>query len=168
MSYVDLMGSVRWTEQDHTNRSEAFVHATVPHAREHIMMRRMLSMILLAILPADNALRALCTAPTPEQMGEVVAAAAAYAQAETASNEGRADAALLDMVLDIEEVSDALAAIPPAPDEGDDPNADLRAAAAGRYAQLMADASPEALALLNTRAAARAPVLDPAPAEEVL
>lgn len=170
MSYVDLMGTVRWTEQDHTNRSEAYVRAQISHAREHILMRRLFAFlfyVIVAMLPDGSPLKDLLVPyakPLPDAaVAELGAAAVVYGQSEAIADAGRADGARLNAVLDIEDVQAAIAAIPPAPaDGGEDLLAEARAQAHVAL-QALVDAAPaDALQLLADRAAARAPAADPA------
>lgn len=148
MSYVDMKGFVRWTDPDHTSRSEAYVRARISHAREHILMRRLFAFVFYVIvqmLPEGNPLKALLTPfvrPLPQEaLAEMGAAAQVYDGAEALANAGRADAARLHAALDYEDAQVALSALP----DGDTNRP---------WFQAVVDAvTPETLALVAERAA---------------
>lgn len=192
MSYVDKMGFVRWVEQDHVNRVEAFVTSRVPHLREHVLIRRMLGFLMFVnaqMLPAGPLKTMLggMGKPLPEKaLAELTTAAQVYLEADALAEEARADAALLHGALDHEEAVAALAALQPAPattspsvpeaegeEEGEDLFADQRAALAAKIAAV----TPEVLALVEERyafhnlapaAVEETPVEEPEPTPEAV
>lgn len=94
MSYVDLDGNSRWSERDHVNRTEA-LHRSIWSADEEAILNRELSGVSLGIQPMSQAL-----------YERAMAFKASAEAARQAGVEGRADAALLHAVLDIEEAAD--------------------------------------------------------------
>lgn len=91
MSYVDLFSQQRWSEADHTARTQAMVRAVVSRDEEEILNRDVLGAITGMGAPMDAALQA-----------RAVAAKTVMEAARQAGVVARADSALLDAVLDIE------------------------------------------------------------------
>lgn len=150
MSYVDLMANTRWAEVDHTNRTQAIVRAQLSLEEELILVRRVLGALIGIAYPA------LAKPLTPTQVNEVIAASALFLAAEQAGVDGRRDARKLHAALDVEAAATALAAIPAAPEQGDDPHAEARTAATAAHQALVNAASVEVLQLIEDRADARA------------
>jgi len=149
LSYVDLMGNARWSDVDHTARGEAIVRATVPQSREFILLRRVIG----TLFPDGHPLKRSLTAGQTE---ELLAAVAAFDGAEAAIDAAKADCAVLHPALDIEDAARALAAIAPAPEQGEDPFAEVRAAAVAAHQALLDAAPVEVLQLLQDRTEWRA------------
>ena len=153
MSYVDLMGHTRWSEEQHVRRTETILRRDWPQEEEDILKRDFLAAI------SGRA------SMTPELQARADAFEAAALASREAGAAARAAAALLHAVLDIEEAAARLSSIPPAPEDpqAEDPHAADREAAAAARQALLDVASPEALQLLADREAARG---DQAPADE--
>lgn len=90
MSFIDLMKSDVWTDQDITNRTEAMVRAAVPLAEELVLNRKVQGAALgqYTLTPADQAQMALLAQAGFAAQQEGIAA--------------RADMALLLEVLEVE------------------------------------------------------------------
>lgn len=154
MSYVDMMGDVRWTDAQHKERIEAIVRSQVTHTRDHVLIRRSISFafyLLAQMLPAGHPAKAMVgqfgQALTPAALEELQAAAAVFLAADEEAGAARIDADRLHLALDYEEAHRALDALPPAPEEGEDPDADRRAA----LAAALDAASEDTLALVAMR-----------------
>lgn len=162
MSYVDLMGNVRWTEPDHIERVEASVRSSTTHTREHVVIRRTLGFlfyIVAQMLPAGHPAKPLLASKgeplSDAAMAELTAAAAVFNAADVLAVEARADSARLDLALNYEEAQAALA---PLADRPYPPRTDYPAGAAGNAAYTEACASVDKLnaADAEARAAKRA------------
>jgi hypothetical protein len=174
LSYVDLMSDIRWSEADHVDRVEAFVRSSVTHTREHVLTRRtfaLLFYLLAQSMPAGaqkDLMASLGRPLSPGALAELLSAAQAFDAADRLAVDARADSARLDAALDYEDARARLAAISPMPEEGDDEDAERRAA----LQALLDAASADTLALVAQRdefreASAPPPVeelaLEPAP-----
>lgn len=161
MSYVDLMGNLRWSEHDHIRRTEAMVREHWSLEDETIINRK-----VVGALSGMNVLTAQDQADIADFKGVTEAAQAAGIDA-------RVDAAMLHAALDVEDAKQRLDAVPPPPlpdpenpdATPEDPYAAERAARQAEYQALIGAASPEVLQLLDDRAAYRA-AQNPPPAVE--
>ena len=91
MSFVDLMGSVVWSEADIVRRTEEMIHAEFPVEAEVIINRK-----------ATGALLGQYTM-APHEQAELARYAQVCEQARQAGVEARADMALLSAVLALED-----------------------------------------------------------------
>lgn len=143
-----MMGNVRWTEQMHQQASENDLREVVTHIREHVLDRRVLSVLgkcvalLMPPAPTDGSadpfadvrpiiapMAAQFKPLTPAALLELGTAMLTMAGLDDLATQARADSALLDSALDYETERAQLAALPPAPTDGSvDPYADQRAA----------------------------------------
>jgi hypothetical protein len=153
-SYVDLHSDIRWSEAMHKDKIAAVLEAKVPHAREHVLFRRMFSLFVLLALPAGHPLRAKAKPLTPDQEAEVFAAAVAYTEVDELAVQVRLDSARLDKALDYEEAQRALDALPVAVDG----ETDLHISERAELLAVLAAATPETLTLVVERAARNQPV----------
>jgi hypothetical protein len=149
MSYVDFNSNIRWSESMHKDKIASELEARMPHQREHVLYRRMISLLVLLGAPAGHPLRAKCKMPTPAQMEEIYVAADAMNEIDDLAIQVRLDSARLDKALDYEEAQRALEALP----EESEQRAALQAQ--------LDEADADILALVAERAAFRAP--EPAP-----
>ena len=91
MSFVDLMGSVVWSEADIVRRTEEMVRSSFSAEEEAILNRKTLGSVLGMYQM------------TPGEQAEMAAFAAVTEQARQAGVEARADMALLSAVLELED-----------------------------------------------------------------
>lgn len=91
MSFVDLMGNDRWTEADIVNRTEAILRSSFS-AQEETIINRKLSGQQLGQYTM-----------TTDERAELAAFSAATLQAKADGASARADAALVNAALDVEQ-----------------------------------------------------------------
>ena len=91
MSFVDLMGSVVWSEADIVRRTEEMVRSSFSAEEEAILNRKTLGAVLGMYQM------------TPGEQAEMAAFAAVTEQARQAGIEARADMALLSAVMALED-----------------------------------------------------------------
>lgn len=129
MSFVNLMASDVWSEQDVINRMEAMIRSQYSSDEQSILNRK-----ISGAMVGQYAM-------TADEQAEVAAYAGVCRTAQLEGRDARADMALLSQVLALEAAQVLLAR----PDDGTD--ADARAAAQ----TVVEQATPEALALYALR-----------------
>ena len=146
MSFIDLMADHVWSDADITNRTEAMVSSRYSAVERDILQRKVSGALLGAHVL------------TPDEVAAIADFQQVAEDARQAGVDARADMALLQQALDAEAAARRLA-VPPADPPTEQDGFERQAAEA-----VLEAVTPEVQALVDARAAARAP-LEPEPQE---
>jgi hypothetical protein len=149
-SFIDLMSDTDWTDDDMRNRVRSMLASVVPEARQNELRTIMLGHI-----------SGMRTA-TPEEMAEITLVKNTAEANTLILDQARADMALLRAAWAVEEAQRTLAL----PEPEDEQEAEAKAEQVAAAKDVIGKATPETLALVELRAAARAQPARAQPASE--